>query len=111
MRKLDRLFAERAAKFLEVCALLSRELGYGELSTISYERRQWIEKEAQQYIQDWEEMSELRAPPYIRPMTPLRRLLNQYQDICERILDERDIEIGLWAYKRRGPARRRTASA
>jgi len=39
----------------------------------------------------------------------LRRLLNQYQDICDRILDENDIESGLWAYrmglKRRAPLR------
>jgi hypothetical protein len=30
----------------------------------------------------------------IRPITPLRRLLSQHQHICERILDELEIEGG-----------------
>ena len=51
----------------------------------------------------------MRTPAYMRPITPLTRLLNQYNDICERILDEHDIEIGLWAYKK-GLQRRKPAS-
>jgi len=37
--------------------------------------------------------------------------LAEYHETCEKILDEQEIEIGLWAYKKRaqGP-RRRSAS-
>jgi hypothetical protein len=52
----------------------------------------------------------LKSRPDIRPITPLRRLLSQYQNICERILDEQEIEVGLWAYKRRSRSQRRLAS-
>ena len=37
---------------------------------------------------------------YKRQMTPLRRLLAEYHDTCEKILDEEEIEVGLWAYKK-----------
>lgn len=44
-----------------------------------------------------------------RPL--LRHLLAEYHDTCERILDEREIEVGLWAYKKRSQGlRRRQAS-
>jgi hypothetical protein len=46
----------------------------------------------------------------IRPITPLRRLLAEYHDICERILDEHEIDAGLWAYRKRTQKRRRQAS-
>jgi hypothetical protein len=46
----------------------------------------------------------------IRPITPLRRLLAEYHDICERILDEHEIDAGLWAYRKRALKRRRPAS-
>ena len=46
----------------------------------------------------------------IRPVTPLRRLLAEYHDICERILDEHDIVAGIWAYRKASQKRRRSAS-
>jgi hypothetical protein len=49
----------------------------------------------------------MKTSPTIRPMTPLRRLLSEYHDLCERILDEQEIEVGLWAYQRRIQRRRR----
>lgn len=94
--------------FAEICELVTREFGYGEFTTLSAEDRNQVEFEAEQYVKEWEETVEFRTIPAIRPMTPLRRLLSRYQDICERILDERDVEVGLWAYKKR--ARRRAAS-
>src|SRR6476661_4059762 len=44
------------------------------------------------------------------PITALPRLLAEYHDTCERILDEQEIEVGLWAYKKRTPGLRRSAA-
>ena len=101
MTKLDMLNAQRAEKFAALCALVARDLGYGELQYLSEEDRNHIEGEAEHYV-------ELKTSPTIRLMTPLRRLLAEYHDTCEKILDEQEIEVGLWAYKKRpqGPRRR-----
>ncbi|MBM3543909.1 MAG: hypothetical protein FJX44_05325 [Alphaproteobacteria bacterium] len=107
MSKRELLFTLKTKKFDQICALVAHELGYGEFAAMNREMRAQVEMEARHYVKEWEETTELRA--VIRPMTPLRRLLNQYQDICDRILDENDIESGLWAYrmglKRRAPLR------
>jgi hypothetical protein len=107
MTKLELLYAQKARKFDEICALVARELGYGEFSATTGEERKQIEDDAEQYVEQWEETVELQTSPDIRPITPLRRLLSQYHDICERILDERDIEVGLWAHQKRTQWRRR----
>ena len=106
MTKLDMLNAQRAEKFAALCALVARDLGYAELQHLSEEDRNHIEGEAKHYVELW-----LKTRPSIRLMTPLRRLLAEYHDTCEKILDEQEIEVGLWAYKKRaqGP-RRRSAS-
>ena len=111
MTKLDMLNAQRAKKFTALCALVARDLGYGELPDLSKADRNHIEAEAKHYVQLWEETVEMKTSLAIRPMTPLRRLLAEYFDTCERILDEQEMEAGLWAYKKRpqGP-RRRSAS-
>ena len=108
MTKLDQLYAEKGRKFHEICALLARELGYGEFATIGGEHRNLVESEAEQHVKEWEETTEFRTRANIRPITPLRRLLSQHQHICDRILDELEIEVGIWAYKKR--PRRRPAS-
>ena len=111
MTKLELLYAQKSEKFGELCALAARELGYGELSTLSVEHRIRVEDQAKQYVEQWEETVEMTTSPTIRPMTPLRRLLAEYHDTCERILDEQEIEVGLWAYKKRPQGlRRRSAS-
>lgn len=115
MTKLDMLNAQRAEKFAALCVLVARELGYGELQHLSEEDRNHVEGEAKHYVELyvelWSETLEIKTSPAIRLMTPLRRLLAEYHDTCEKILDEQEIEIGLWAYKKRtqGP-RRRSAS-
>jgi hypothetical protein len=108
MTKLDQLYAEKGKKFDEICALLALELGYGEFATITAEDRNHVEREAEQHLKEWEETTEFRTRANIRPITPLRRLLSQHQHICDRILDEHEIEVGIWAYKKR--PRRRPAS-
>ena len=110
MTKLELLYVEKIKKFDEICALVARELGYGELSTMNGEGRNRVEDEAEQYVEQWEETVEMRTSPTIRPITPLRRLLSQYHDICERILDEHELEEGLWAYKQGSRRRRPPAS-
>jgi hypothetical protein len=52
----------------------------------------------------------MRTSLTLRPIAPLRRLLAEYQDICERILDEHEIDAGLWAYRKGVQKRRRPAS-
>jgi hypothetical protein len=114
MTKRELLNAEKTKTFGEICVLVARELGYGELPALSDKKRAKVEKEARRYIKKWEETISMRTTilskksaeavgtrTTIRSITPLRWLLNQYQDICERILDEHDIEAGLWAYKKR----------
>ncbi len=109
MTKLDQLYAEKGKKFDEICAFLARDLGYGDFSRIGSDDRKYVAYEAEQQVSEWEETTEFRTRPDIRPSTPLRRLLSEHQHVCERILDEQEIEIGLWAYKKRG-TRRRLAS-
>jgi len=111
MTKIGMLNAQRAEKFTALCALVAGDLGYGELQHLSEEDRNHIEGEAKHYVELWGETLEIKTSPTIRPITPLRRLLAEYHETCEKILDEQEIEIGLWAYKKRaqGP-RRRSAS-
>jgi len=46
MTKLELLYAQKTKKFDEICALVARELGYDELSTMNGEGRNQIEDEA-----------------------------------------------------------------
>jgi hypothetical protein len=101
--KLEVLYAQNPKKFDHVCAVLAREFGYGELSTLSEEDRNRVEDEAEQYVQQWEETVEMKTSPTIRPITPLGRLLAEYHDICERILDEHEIDAGLWGLPEKSP--------
>ena len=111
MTKLELLCAQRSEKFDQLCAVAARELGYGELSALSVEDRIRVEDEAKQYVEQWEETVEMKTTPTTCPMTPLRHLLAEYHDTCERILDEQEIEVGLWAFKKRPQGlRRRRAS-
>jgi len=110
MTKLELLYAQKSEKFGELCAVAARELGYGELSALSIENRIRVEDEAKQYVEQWEETVEMSTSPTNRPMTPLRHLLAEYHDTCERILDEQEIEVGLWAYKKRPQGLRRRSS-
>ena len=48
-------------QFGELCAVAARELGYGELSTLSVEDRIRVEGEAKLYVEQWEETVEMRT--------------------------------------------------
>ena len=110
MTKLELLYAQKSEKFGEVCAVAARELGYGELATLSVEDRIRVEDEARMYVEQWEETVEMRTNCTIRSVTPLRHLLAEYYDICERLLDEHEIVACLLAHRKRAQKRRRTAS-
>ena len=110
MTKLELLYSQKSEKFDQLCAIAARELGYSELSTLRVEDRIRVEDEAKQYVEQWEETVEMRTSPTIRPITPLRRLLAEYHDLCERILDEHDIVAGILAYRKGAQKRRRWAS-
>jgi hypothetical protein len=49
-------------------ALVARELGLGELSAMSDEVRNQVEDEAEQYLEQWAEIVEMKTSPAIRPM-------------------------------------------
>ena len=106
MTKLELLYAQKSKKFDQVCALVARELGYSELPLLSDEDRSRVEDEAKQYVEQWEETVEMRTSPTIRPITTLRRLLAEHHEICERILDEQEMDAGLWVYRKRAENRR-----
>jgi hypothetical protein len=66
MTKLDMLNAQRAEKFAALCALVARDLGYGELQHLSEEDRIHIEGEAKHYVELWSEMLEIKTSPTFR---------------------------------------------
>ena len=70
-------------------------------STLSVEDRIRVEDEAKLYVEQWEETVEMRTNFTIRPVTPLRHLLAEYHDICERLLDEHEIVACLLAHRKR----------
>ena len=55
MTKLELLYAQKSEKFGQVCALAARELGYGELSTLSVDDRIRAEDQAKQYVEQGDE--------------------------------------------------------
>ena len=110
MTKLELLYAQKSEKFGELCGVAACELGYGELSTLGVEDRIRVEEEAKRYVERWEVTLEVRTNFTIRPVTTLRHLLAEYHDICERILDEHEIEAGILAYRQKAQKRRRPVS-
>jgi hypothetical protein len=110
MTKLELLYAQKTKKFDQLRAAAARELGYSDVATLSVEDRLRVDDQVEQYVEQWEETMEMRTSLSIRPITPLRRLLAEYHDVCERILDEHEIDAGLWAYRKRAQKRRRPAS-
>ena len=100
MTKLELLYAQKSKKFDQLRILAAREFGYGEFTNLSTEDRIRVEDEATQYVEQWEETVEMKTNFTIGPISPLRRLLAEYHDICERILHEHEIDARLWAYRK-----------
>jgi hypothetical protein len=70
MTKRELLHVKKNKKFDEICALIARELGYGELGTMSAAMRGHVEREAEYHVKQWEETVEMRTKPTLRPFTP-----------------------------------------
>ena len=68
MYKLDQLYAEKEKKFAEICALLARELGFGEIAKLGAEDRNRVGLEAEQHLKEWDETTEFRTLANIRPI-------------------------------------------
>jgi hypothetical protein len=51
MTKLELLYAQKSKKFDQLCAVAARELGYGELSTLSVEGRMRVDDQVEQYVE------------------------------------------------------------
>ncbi len=85
MTKLELLYAEKIKKFDEICALVARELGYGELSTMNGEGRNRMVDERSSTLSSGKE-NELKCELSltIRPITPRRRLLGRRITTCCR---------------------------
>ena len=94
MTKLELLYAQKAKKLDQLCAVAARELSLGDVATMSVQDRIRVDDQVEQYVELWEETVEVRTGFSIRPITPLRRLL----------------AAGLWAYRKRAEKRRRPAS-
>jgi hypothetical protein len=78
--KWDELEARQAEKFDEIMQTIREALGLDADN---------IEREAEEAIEEWEEGPELRGSP-LKPKTPLQRLLHEYHEICEELIDIHD---------------------
>jgi HPt (histidine-containing phosphotransfer) domain-containing protein len=82
-------------KFEEICEQLAKQLGYGDLATLSAESKAQIEKQAEDLAEQWDSEPEMSDDPdiaaqSIRPDVAVQTLLAEHQELCERILDIRD---------------------
>ena len=82
-------------KFDEICEQLAKQLGYGDLATLSAESKAQIEKQAEDLTEQWDSEPETSDDPEIaahsiRPESALQTLLAEHNELCERILDIQD---------------------
>ena len=74
MTKLDQLYAEKGKKFDEICALLARELGFGEFAIIGAEDRNQVELEASSRLKS----GKRRLNSELAPTSVLSRLYDDF---------------------------------
>lgn len=79
-------------KFDEICEELAKQLGYGDLATLSAESKAQIEKQAEDLTEQWDSEPEMSDDPEIAaqsipPEAALQTLLAEHHELCERILD------------------------
>ncbi len=80
------------SKFDEIAAYLARKLGHGEWANLSAEDQAKMRDEAEDAVDAWLEAENEDIKPLKRD-SELRRLLGEYEDIAETILDERDARL------------------
>jgi len=79
-------------KLDEIAELLARDLGFGPLSTLDATTCAEISAEAVDATEAWSE-AEVESVEPLEAKTDLQRLLVQYRDIEEAILDARDADL------------------
>lgn len=79
-------------KLNEIAELIARDLGFGPLSTLDATTRDEIHAEAVNAVEEWSE-AEVESVAPLKAQTDLQRLLVQYRDIEEAILDARDADL------------------
>ena len=72
--------------------MIAAHLGYGAFDKLSRKEKAAVKLEAEEAIAEWEEGPEMKLKP-IDPKYPLQKLLRQYHDIGESILDIMDEEM------------------
>jgi hypothetical protein len=70
----------------QVIAVIARDLGYGDVARLTPNQRDAVEEEAEDAEERWSMGAEM-ADPAIEPRTPLQRLLKQYHNLGQAILD------------------------
>jgi hypothetical protein len=79
-------------KLDEIAELLARDLGFGPLSTLDATTCEEIRAEGVDATEAWSE-AEVESIEPLEAKTDLQRLLGQYRDIEEAILDARDADL------------------
>ena len=111
MTKLDQLYAEKRKKFDEICALLARELGYGEFATISAEDRKQVELQVEQHVKEMGRDDGIpNSSQHQTHHAPTTSVELASVHMRENPSDEQEIEVGIWAYKRGSRCQRQLAS-
>jgi HPt (histidine-containing phosphotransfer) domain-containing protein len=93
--QLVELHEQLGKKFDEICEQLAKQLGYGDLATLSGESKAQIVKEAEDLAEQWDSEPEMSDDPKIaaqsiQPEPALQTLLAEHHKLCERILDIQD---------------------
>jgi uncharacterized protein (UPF0262 family) len=79
----------RVAKFKQLSDLIATTmLGFRNLDALSDDQRSAVKERVEGAIGEWEEATEM-GPQLLEPRTPLERLLRDYHEICEQMLDAR----------------------
>jgi HPt (histidine-containing phosphotransfer) domain-containing protein len=93
--QLVELHEQLGKKFDEICDQLAKQLGHGDLATLSAGSKAQIVKEAEDLTEQWDSEPEMSDDPKIadqsiRPEPALQTLLAEHHELCERILDIQD---------------------
>jgi hypothetical protein len=80
------LHKQRNRTMDQVIAAIARDLGYGDVASLTPDQRDAVESEADDAEERWSRDAEI-ADPAIEPRTPLQRLLKQYHAFGQAIFD------------------------
>ncbi|MDB5409954.1 MAG: hypothetical protein JWL84_4866 [Rhodospirillales bacterium] len=80
------LHSQRNRTMDEIIAMIARDLGYSDLTSLTPDERDAVEAEAEDAEERWSKNAEM-VDPGLKPRTPLQRLLKQYNDLGHALLD------------------------